>query len=1277
MIFHDEDATIYINGRLQADGRLDIPCWMSDVQLEKTAGQASRCASPCTFDTHNAHNVTARGLTVMPTGDWILCEVEPRCRLVCQQEVGSPVPGCPAPGIRRSGFALVVTVSLLVLLTVVAIGLLALSSIAVRSGSREAARAEAQANARLALALAIGDLQKELGPDQRISAAARILEEDDYAESSGSSLAHPLWLGCWDSWQGWLNLDGIEETYTKGRESQFRRWLVSHPRPDALETMWAVEQSPGGAELVEMVGAGTLGRDADPSLRVEAPLVPLASGTLAWWVGGENQKTRVVASEPPEDEHLALHRLSQWPGSGANRLEGLDSLPDTPAELAKVPSLPTLGLAGVPESEVLHDRLRGHFHDLTVDSTGVLANVRDGGLKKDLNLLLELDNDDWPAESGDYRRERGHGEIVPIRPNFDWVPRAVYHPHKPNFSSWYELRQYYSLYRGADGPCDEIEVACAPLPYRRGLWGNRSPNVNFHWHEQNMDEFGYTRTPMVTRLQIVFSTRRVRASGGGNRYDYKLGVNPVVTLWNPYNATLHVPVSAIWLSPYNVQYKAYRNGTQLFNWRYITLGGKSAPRTQLDVRLLNGPGQYNSAIVMGPGETRIFSVQSGAVADHNQAWVEAYPGYTPPSQGGGIDVPISGLSGIEGSVEIAMRLNASRHNFQYLGSSHQFYFILRKFARAQQRYVEMAGNPIPDGMTVPVIPDQPGERMRIASSTRVPFASVEYLLKSAEQVATLPIIDANGRELPPVDYRCRSFIHANPVNQRHCHGEATDRAKDAAQYVFQVQQGVGNQLNPDFDPSTDRSYYGSAASLNGGRWPGQPQVVTTELPSVAPTSLASLMHFKLGPGQTSGSSRNHLWDVSPNQMLGIGSSFAHPLLPADALYQDLPDLQERSGGRQFYMERDAYDHAFFLNDALWDGWFCSTLTRQNEGILDDGPGPVTLVRDFLSGRKRLPNPHLRSWAGGLSERALKRAFLSGRGFRPDAWEKISSHLVLDGAFNVNSTSVGAWKALFWGLRDESLIWLDPDRGGLRTTSLPEDLAVVSRFSLPCSPEEGVDAGDPASWLGIRLLTEKQIDRLAEECVRQVRRRGPFINLSDFVNRRLSYGETAICGALQAAIDWDEFDGNSSSPGSADSINGRFKGGDDLIARNAPNDVAFPRNPGIFMGNPPLPHPEAAAGSRFAGIPGYLTQADLLKRLGNMLTPRDDTFRIRACGEARDSAGNLTARAWCEAVVQRVPDYFDPVDDPHVAAAKLKSFVNRDFGRRLRLVSFRWLANEEI
>jgi Tfp pilus assembly protein PilX len=79
------------------------------------------------------------------------------------------------PQSQPHGFVLVVTVSLMILLTVVAIGLLGLSSIALRTGSRELARVEAQTNARLALALAIGELQTQLGPDQRVSASGAIV----------------------------------------------------------------------------------------------------------------------------------------------------------------------------------------------------------------------------------------------------------------------------------------------------------------------------------------------------------------------------------------------------------------------------------------------------------------------------------------------------------------------------------------------------------------------------------------------------------------------------------------------------------------------------------------------------------------------------------------------------------------------------------------------------------------------------------------------------------------------------------------------------------------------------------------------------------------------------------------------------------------------------------------------------------------------------------------------------------------------------------------------
>ena len=57
---------------------------------------------------------------------------------------------------RARGFALVVSLSLMVLLTVLAVGLLSLSTISLRSTSRGEAVAVARANARMALSLAIG-----------------------------------------------------------------------------------------------------------------------------------------------------------------------------------------------------------------------------------------------------------------------------------------------------------------------------------------------------------------------------------------------------------------------------------------------------------------------------------------------------------------------------------------------------------------------------------------------------------------------------------------------------------------------------------------------------------------------------------------------------------------------------------------------------------------------------------------------------------------------------------------------------------------------------------------------------------------------------------------------------------------------------------------------------------------------------------------------------------------------------------------------------------------
>jgi len=51
---------------------------------------------------------------------------------------------------------------------------------------------------------------------------------------------------------------------------------------------------------------------------------------------------------------------------------------------------------------------------------------------------------------------------------------------------------------------------------------------------------------------------------------------------------------------------------------------------------------------------------------------------------------------------------------------------------------------------------------------------------------------------------------------------------------------------------------------------------------------------------------------------------------------------------------------------------------------------------------------------------------------------------------------------------------------------------------------------------------------------------------------------------------------------------------------------------------------------------------------------------------------------CEAVVQRMPEYLDTtLDENHTAQADLQSETNLRFGRKFRIISFRWLNSNEI
>jgi hypothetical protein len=191
------------------------------------------------------------------------------------------------------------------------------------------------------------------------------------------------------------------------------------------------------------------------------------------------------------------------------------------------------------------------------------------------------------------------------------------------------------------------------------------------------------------------------------------------------------------------------------------------------------------------------------------------------------------------------------------------------------------------------------------------------------------------------------------------------------------------------------------------------------------------------------------------------------------------------------------------------------------------------------------------------------------------------------------------------------------------------------------------------WQGHRRLTPDQIMTLAQYVVAEVKARGPFQSVAEFVNRQLvNTTATGNSGALQTAIE---------------NLNIDFESNDD-IRINTDFGLDAPKNYSELTSG-------SGTGNTSDGAATQITQADLLNRLAPSLTVRGDTFRIRAYGETESLLGQTT-KAWCEAVVQRQHDFVDDTDIPTTIDSALNT-TNQTFGRRFKIVSFRWLSADEV
>ena len=1271
---------------------------------------------------------------------------------------------------RKRGFALIASLTLMMLLGLIAVGILSVASTQNRLATHAALQAEARQQALIGLDAALAEMQMELGPDQRVTASSGILAE-------GAQVPQHI-LGVWDSWQHALynRKDGaIRNTYTKGRASHFRRWLISCRTPEMLTDLDGVREL--GRKQPEfricLVGEGTLGRSAAKENYIYADLVDMPANnkntaSFAWWVGGENQKVNAAIKErkPAANEVEILNRTWDTPAPSFAESPTLSFLTLKDEDKEKLLTLHTLTL---PSGE--QDHMGYCFFDVTTYSYTLPINVRDGGLKHDLNLLLnkkDLKNTPYAPRSN---------QDCPLADD-DAIP-AGSESNMP-IGSWQVLHAYHNTW--PDGSSNSNDNFSARLSgsvrdaYTRmsgrtvdGVIKNPSASDSVTLYDTRSIEgdkqAGYARTPVMLAFIGTHGLAKGYPQSGWSGFSYGLTYAPYVQWWNPYNVPMRVGAKKLWA--YSLPYRT----TSVLFWigskwsRYPMMqpqkstsfdgtngGQRNTFANDWGNYFVNSESDQNSDIIFEPGEILVFSMSKAwnnldyQNADQEQMH-EVYSYSQPQSvpfvlgdnagklnnyfislysfgqhngetlslslETGGVysestangwistrlmeedgqntnfhylyDVVgdflgpqvremfavVNGYDGINASDKAGMSLNDSRLSSRvdrFFGargvSPHYFALSWYDYDAASADDLKFCGEKEGYTWTENMQPNEP-----------LYFAAVGIAPKSYN-----PSLNALLPMFRNKDYRTKVWQHSNPAFGCSAIYRPDDQERQYHPYQLAgIEMGTGLG-RASLDTLKNRNgVYGTISAGNGG---GESVsfISVMELPYHPPFSLAGFAGMRLLPGwyQKDGSTHDSIAEMRRMQYragvqgVGIGNSFADPCLPADDIYTfyGASRLKELAVQTHKNIFSEFYDHAFLINDALWDRWFCSSVADMpytgggkrearktlEAFIKDDEPLPVSRYKRNITGHE--------------TEQVIQHIM------QEDGWMHIARYLWIEGGFNINSVSEEAWAATLQGLAKRDL--LSNAGGNLRKITKGSDNEVLfSRFMVSTAskaldsygydPVQGSGTLRPSlglatAWGEVRSLSPEEIRELAREIVKVVRERGPFLNMADFINRRLDGGSnSSLTGALQAAID-------------ATNINQVFK--------DEAYDVPVQKSGSLYK------FQKAAEGSMYTAAPGYLIQSDVLSSLGNILTVRDDTFTVRAYGCVRNARHAVLAQAWCEATVQRTIDYVDsqansPEDcDRHDAAGrgrnmKQLSELNRTMGRKLKVISFRWLDSWDI
>jgi hypothetical protein len=1221
----------------------------------------------------------------------------------------------------HGGFALVIALSLMAFVLLLLLSITTLVQVETRSAAIASAQMEAEQAALLGLQIALGELQKAAGPDQRVTATADILANDT---SKAPIQGHHRWAGVWDT-SSYSPATPDTKTFKRWLvSSSAANGLVLDS--DAKDATFA--QQYVIFEAVDASGNPDTGNDVSVE---KIPVSSASSGSessYAYWVEDEGVKADLAWNEGTfaDDERKQTARLSSAPGVdyevfASDATSPFNGLVAHPIEqdasnnswlvnMSKAVSPTGMPLVTGSNNSGVKNWLKSVRHDVTFGSRAVLCDVKNGGLRRDLSLAFEMDGDAesenaplFNQQGGEFVAGTGTDNLAAPQnaPGMTIKDRFLFRDFQGAgnvFSgaisasetvargpSWWLLRDYANLYKRLKTFGSGYALDARAYFPNRTTRGEIYDNLfDIHAYQQNFAG--------DSNIKVQHLNREINGTGGyaflpvrasyapvllgvnaiyslvytGNQL--QLVVDPFFIIWNPYDTQITAPRFAVTLEnglAGGVRFKVTDPaGIEKLYGKPSGFGNGVGSDTSFSDYAKHKSGvnanlsYLISNLSMSPGEVQIYSPpnETDRSATANVLNDELMPGMNYnatdsgiffdqfPDESGGNWGPVVVPSDEVGQYKIDVLFNIASQ-VSYAITNNIEINLPASDIRPDQLTSEVEFGDHLQGKEFRLNLGGSEHSRNVDTGQRgfsidYTFAELGGIKKSFGilSMLTLPTDHAEA------DSAVEVFSQLNVTAAASTWKEVSHRAPFNMVVKSVAKDGINNLINEvgiDFDAigSGSNGFYGKSYETTGGD-------TAFPLLNIYPAPLHSLVQF------SSANIGTRLFEPTH----AIGNSWKPPYIPKNSIYDNTTD---------FYGE--VKDTSWLVNDALFDRYYLSGIapsyTIDGSGYAMDGGDASaaikTTLQSFYGGSPGLAkaSPSLEPYlpdgmiandvVDELLETALNTASVPG-------YKKMGAYSLIKGAFNVNSTSVDAWSAFLRGNKDLAI----------KSIQGTTDSGTGTPFPLSSSAS---DTNSNNGWEKFSRISDSDIETLAGKIVDEVRARGPFMSIADFVNRRIFDDSRSAQGAIQEAIEQAGINGDQSS--------GIRAATSDTIPNYSDYSSIFPYSDAASVG----------ARNNATGVPLEINQANILLPIAPKLTARSDTFKIRAYGEVVSMGGDVV-QAVCEATVQRVPEYVNTVDEPWVenytnplfpsGALQLNS-INQSFGRRFKIVSIRWLDQAEI